>query len=530
MTVSLEYRALPPSWRLGGLRRLLSCALLSSVCLCASAKDDEEVLRRFVVKSNGGTLTVMRAGSALFSPANSPALQVLAYTGTQRVISAVPAAGGVVAQFSGGGVYFSPNGRDLGGGGLSVAAYRGAEPIAKLAAVNDGVVTLFANGKAYFSPDGRNLGGGGNTQLAYGGSQKIVGLIEVPGGVKAEFDGGGIYFSRTGMDLGGSGSSVPTPAWNVIMWAGPFGQRDSGRGASFKSNLLLSSGFYRSPDWSYNDVWLSSQVSDMNWSLVTGDAYPSRDTPSDMQAPYSALVEHDGALLAIGNTVWRSTTGRQWRLWSTTGPVRATEDVHAGVLGGRIVAVHTQRAEAYSSADGRTWTAPVAIPDFRSRCGAAVYVAAGRMWIMGGASCDYRNFYTDIWSTADGENWARAVSPATGEWAQTAWSGRMWPSACVGADGRMWAVGGYERRDDVGYNLADVWTSSNGLDWTRLVVNAVVPGILPAPRHAATCISDAAANRLIFLAGKGHYSGLNDNSSVMSDIWALELPRPQSLP
>jgi hypothetical protein len=104
------------------------------------------------------------------------------------------------------------------------------------------VVGFFSNGVAYYSPDDRNIGGGGNTVYAYSGSVPIVELVKVGGGMLTEFQGGGVYLSPNGQNLGGGGASISVANW-IHAAAGPFPLRDSGKGAVFAGRLFLSGGF-----------------------------------------------------------------------------------------------------------------------------------------------------------------------------------------------------------------------------------------------------------------------------------------------
>lgn len=510
--------------------RILVC-LFGAICgyQAAIAQVEDIVVRRIPVVSNGGVLSVTASGKAWFTPAAAGGPAISAYGGSQKVLNVVPVAGGALAHFSGGGVYFSPDGTHLGGTGQSVRVYYGPERVAALAAANGGVVTLFANGRAFFSPDGRNLDGGGATVSGYAGKQSITGLVEVPGGVKAEFSGGGIYFSSTGTDLGGSGASVRTPAWNKLTGAATFARRDSAVGLKFRNQYWVSGGFYQSPTWSYSDLWATDTMDFSNWSLMAGVAEPSLTAPGNIFEPYSQFVQFNGQLLAIGSTVWTSADGKDWSIWSTNGPTTATEDFAAFVLPDRVVALRTDLGIFSTSADGKSWSAAMPIPGFAKRCGAAAFSAAGRIWVMGGATCDYQVFLNDIWYSDDGQNWVRATSPSSQRPATVPWAPRMWPATCSSSDGTMWAIGGYWSSVGAGANLSDVWYSRDGLNWSRLAVNSVIKGVSLTPRHAALCIADEDFNRLLIIAGKGGTNPLNKVSTVLNDVWALELPRVRSL-
>ena len=95
---------------------------------------------------------------------------------------AIGSNGGVDALFASGHVYFSSDGTNLDGyvaggnlpGGSTVNAYTGSETVTEMVAYEGGMLTLFSRHGLYFSPDGQNLGGGnaggsvGTEGIAYG--------------------------------------------------------------------------------------------------------------------------------------------------------------------------------------------------------------------------------------------------------------------------------------------------------------------------------------------------------------------------
>jgi len=117
---------------------------------------------------SGGTMVLAYAGS---SSADKP---------TQ--LFAVGSNGGVDTLFQSGHVYFSPDGSNLGGGGTNqfsyntgqtVSAYTGTQKVVEMVAYEGGILTQFSGAELYFSPDGKNAGGGSNGSvgtvgIAYG--------------------------------------------------------------------------------------------------------------------------------------------------------------------------------------------------------------------------------------------------------------------------------------------------------------------------------------------------------------------------
>ncbi|HET7630439.1 MAG TPA: hypothetical protein VFK03_03630, partial [Candidatus Saccharimonadales bacterium] len=85
----------------------------------------------------------------------------------------------------------------------------------------------------------------------------------------------------------------------------------------------------------------------------------------------------------------------------------------------------------------------------------------GKMWVMGGATGGaFPTYLNDVWSSSDGVNWTRATASA-------GWAGRTSAYHFV-YDNKMWIAGGY---DGSGL-LHDVWYTSDGANWTRATTAA----------------------------------------------------------
>jgi hypothetical protein len=151
---------------------------------------------------------------------NGGGSSILVYGGTQTVTAMTSYLNGVLTAFSGGGVYFSADGMNVGeNAGNTTLRYQGPPYVVAIAesdmacyppncARARGVLAAFSTGEIYFSPDGQNLHGGGNSVLVYGGTQMATALAPYQGGVLAAFSGGAVYFSPDGLNLGGGGNTI----------------------------------------------------------------------------------------------------------------------------------------------------------------------------------------------------------------------------------------------------------------------------------------------------------------------------------
>ena len=95
-----------------------------------------------------------------------------------------PYGSGVLVAYSNAGgngyqIWFSPNGRGLGGGQL---VYDGSSPVTAIIPYKGGVLTAFTNAgpngnRIHWSPNGQNLGGG---PIMYDGGSPVVAMIPGP--------------------------------------------------------------------------------------------------------------------------------------------------------------------------------------------------------------------------------------------------------------------------------------------------------------------------------------------------------------
>ncbi|HEX4606975.1 MAG TPA: hypothetical protein VH092_02095, partial [Urbifossiella sp.] len=157
---------------------------------------------------SGGLAAGYSFGPGNYIYENTPSGAQLVYDGSQQVVEMVALGnGGVDTLFSGGGVYYSPDGRNLAGGGNTVLASDSNQSVRQLIGAGGGVDTQFSGGAVFFSPDGRNLAGGGGSVVAYFGSQSVVQMVADRGGVDTLFSGGGVYYSPDGRNLAGGGNT-----------------------------------------------------------------------------------------------------------------------------------------------------------------------------------------------------------------------------------------------------------------------------------------------------------------------------------
>ncbi|MAD81120.1 MAG: hypothetical protein CMJ50_09800 [Planctomycetaceae bacterium] len=217
----------------------------------------------------------------------------------------------------------------------------------------------------------------------------------------------------------------------------------------------------------------------------------------------------------IHNDVWNSADGKRWNY------VNKSRDVPWGprvlhytlvfknkiwVIGGQTMpGFAPPRKEvfyrdAWTTTDGVDWQKVTPKEPYwspRGMIGGNV-VFKDRIWVLGGGTYDTpttpkRNFYNDVWSSADGVNWEQHTKAAP-------WNPRQYHDVAV-FDGKMWVMEGYYNKG--GGNMKDVWYSADGVNWNE------VPNTPWNPRHASSLfVYDDA---LWIVAG----------NNMQQDVWKL---------
>lgn len=184
----------------------ISCSFLLTVISSTQAQTNVDL------RTEGGTYRSENT-QILFYPVDG-SNPLLVYNGNQRAIAIVSYHGAIYTAFNGGGIYRSPDGQNLGGGGRTQRLYQGQKVMAMIPC-RGGLFTAFDGAGIYFSPDGQNPGGGGSTKRVYRGTQLVRRMICQPGtgmngagSVVTTFSGGGVYQSIDGNNLGGGGLTI----------------------------------------------------------------------------------------------------------------------------------------------------------------------------------------------------------------------------------------------------------------------------------------------------------------------------------
>ena len=336
-----------------------------------------------------------------------------------------------------------------------------------------------------------------------------------------------------------STTMAPSRAISVASNAN-FGPRDSATLLDFDDMLLLFWGFYRNNS-NYQDVWLSIDGG-LYWALAGGNPYPLNNELTDVQyyetddfpRVYSAIIESQGFLWAVSDTVWKSKDAKSWQKVSDSGPVPKTltgigvaGHPHIFQIHNYFVFISTLLGTVWKSDNLMEWQQWASISDFTPRCGSVSFKVKDTIYIAGGSragasGCHYDSPANDAWYSLDGKSW-KIVKPASGTSMNFPWMPRMWPCVVVDEENVTWLVGGYN--PDSNTNLKDVWFSKDMINWDLLTEPATgeEPGALTF-RHAPACLYQKDSRSILIAGGKGGANPDNDSASTMNDVLVFKLP------
>ncbi|MBM4046847.1 MAG: hypothetical protein FJ279_17210 [Planctomycetes bacterium] len=286
------------------------------------------------------------------------------------------------------------------------------------------------------------------------------------------------------------------PGWVRATEKAEFSIRDTSEDLVFDGKMWLSNAYYYGNVLT-RDLWNSTDGK--TWTQV------SSATPYD---GYSEMVVYQGKMWAVKGSVWNSTDGVNW--------TRVLEKTPFGARGYGELVVHQDKMwqlgsgrDVWNSTDGVNWTCVTKDAPYGPRAASAVTVYKDKLWLNGGRTDQPSDppekhypkmtTYNDVWCSSDGANWTRVLEHAP-------WAERMWFISKVYA-GKMWIIGGFDNRN--GRNFGDVWHTEDGVNWQEFVSETKF-----SPRHEPTCyVFD---NSLWVVAG--------NSWPLMNDVWRLTLP------
>lgn len=311
-----------------------------------------------------------------------------------------------------------------------------------------------------------------------------------------------------------------TPTWSYID-AGPGPTPRAGCGAVYDAagqRMIVFGGFAAVDDSTADltdQVWALSLSGTPSWTLLaTAGTGPSpRITPSVGYDPAGpALIVHGGFGYGVYTDSWRLSLDASptWTPLNPSGsppPARIDQASSFDPSTRRLfVSGGYGEYDVFDdlwyldlSVDPPVWNAAHPLPEIPGRYGSGAAVAAGRLYLYGGADV-YSRILADVWSVS-------VSSPTTWTTFELLMPKRLQEAMVLDTQrDRLVSFGGTD-----GQYKNDTWTHSmvSGRGWDPVVAAGTPPG----PRRLHTGIYDPVGDRLIVFGGyDGHYFG---------DLWQL---------
>ena len=310
-------------------------------------------------------------------------------------------------------------------------------------------------------------------------------------------------------------ADTPQPAWVRVTEKAGWTARDSQGELVYKNRLWLFGGWMNSFEAPPRDVW--SSADGKKWTQVTAKA-PWIHSDLSMSLTFKNRMWFMGGWYngrlpghSASNQVWSSTDGKVWtRATKAAGwtPRLAAALVEfkgrMWMLGGTenyyFGNKKSLKNDVWSSPDGKTWTRATDNAGWTPRAYHQAAVLGDRMFVFGGGNYvpEYEAF-NDVWSSTDGVHWTRVTKKAP-------WHRRLWFTSVVYRN-RMWVLGGWSNNPSK--NWGDAWYSKDGKTWTEYKTSTTWKA---RHEHSAYVLGGK-----LWIAG-GHARPLS------SEVWSLDLP------
>src|SRR5262249_52675645 len=199
-----------------------------------------------------------------------------------------------------------------------------------------------------------------------------------------------------------------------------------------------------------------------SWSKVTeGAAFPGSYN-------FSVFVARNRMWAFHAEGVWHSADGRIWTK-SNLPSIRRNVYVTRYVQFNNAVYALGQNQGNYldirfgstirRTTDFRRWETLAEKSELPNRIFNGSIVFNGKIWLLGGV--DGKGYYNDVWNSSDGAHWTRVVEHA-------AWSPRNVDTVAVFKN-RIWVIGGglIDGTPATNTNAGrEIWSSADGASWT----------------------------------------------------------------
>lgn len=287
--------------------------------------------------------------------------------------------------------------------------------------------------------------------------------------------------------------------WKEISNAPKFTRRDNSEAIVFNDKMWLIGGY----DGGYkNDIWSSEDG--INWMLELETA-PFRGVKNFQSIVFNNKIwVIGGAVNGSSDDIWSSTNGIDWILevdqaafGARSGHQVVTWKNKLWLIGGS----HDSgfKNDVWYSSNGINWYKSTT-GNFTPRTSHQVEVFNNKIWVIGGMEYTTSGYQrlNDVWSSVDGTNWV-LETPAPGFKARDLHQTNVF-------ENKLWVIGGNASIPGSVEGLSDVWSSENGVDWSR-------GSGLPEAIRAHTVVN---FNQKMFIIGGG------DNNGRTNAVWSYD--------
>ncbi|MDO6517926.1 Kelch repeat-containing protein [Zobellia uliginosa] len=291
-----------------------------------------------------------------------------------------------------------------------------------------------------------------------------------------------------------------------------FGARRNHSITEFNGKLWMIGG--RDDIDSYDDIWSSTDGE--TWQLEAEDPFGFFN-----KSNHTAVVFKNKLWVIAGafSDVWSSTNGKDWTK-ETTNPGFGSREGHSTVVyDGKLwviggTKVSDQMNDVWYSENGIHWVQATESAQFSPRTDHTTVVFDGKMYLMGGTAVQDSSpiFYNDVYTSTDGVNWTEVDTDSVFEL-------RANHTSLVYGN-RMWVIGGWQAivnqstfQQDI-TTFADVWYSDNGTHWNKLTTSASYGARMG---HVSVIFDDK-----ILISGGLKINQEDHTRAHNSDVWMIE--------
>lgn len=238
--------------------------------------------------------------------------------------------------------------------------------------------------------------------------------------------------------------------------------------------VFLLGGFDSTSPNFLNDVF--SSTDGKNWKLISPQDYTTTTKWSPRLHFGSNTVYFNNKIWVIGGGMG-SGSGDEKEVWSSVDGVNWTLMTNNGpdsinhnvvVFNNKIFILNAELDKVSYSSDGINWSVPYPAP-WGYRAWASAVVFQNKIWVMGGM--DNGIFKNDIWSSSDGLNWTHIDTNLSLKGIQNApWEARGQHTSLV-FNNKIWVLGGCGSNSGCP-NITDIWSSPDGINWTLVLADA----------------------------------------------------------